>query len=190
MTIQIYFGGIIWTISSATRIWDLASVQMNRKTHILKYKKNNWGMQSKMVFKICEGIWCSSFYVKEFDVIVHKKNISLYMYNHIKFLPFCTPHHYRTWWLRWELGKVTRSYWNDRLINLRIYFNHIATSYVTPRTYLFTFIYVTPVHFSITFEHYLLYSNISCLRDKCLWISLTEIWCALHWGEWTWGGTT
>ena len=29
-------------------------------------------MQSKIVFKICEGILCSSFYVKEFDVIVHK----------------------------------------------------------------------------------------------------------------------
>ena len=29
-------------------------------------------MQSKTVFKICEGIWCSSFYVKEFGVIVHK----------------------------------------------------------------------------------------------------------------------
>ena len=25
-----------------------------------------------MVFKICEGIPCSSFYVKELDVIVHK----------------------------------------------------------------------------------------------------------------------
>ena len=33
----------------------------------------NWGMQSKMVFKICDGISCSSFYVKEFDTIVHKK---------------------------------------------------------------------------------------------------------------------
>ena len=30
-------------------------------------------MQSKMVFKICEEISCSSFYVKEFDVIVHNK---------------------------------------------------------------------------------------------------------------------
>ena len=29
-------------------------------------------MQSKMVFKIGEGMWCSSFYVKEFDVIVHE----------------------------------------------------------------------------------------------------------------------
>ena len=35
--------------------------------------KNNRGTQSKTVFKICEGIWCSSFYVNEFDVIVHEK---------------------------------------------------------------------------------------------------------------------
>ena len=60
-----------------------------------------------MVFKIGEGISCSSFSVKELDVIVHKK-ISLY--NHIKFSPFCTPHQYQTWWLRWELGILTRPY--------------------------------------------------------------------------------
>ena len=28
----------------------------------------------------------------------------------LKFWPFCTPPHKRTWWLSWELGKVTRSY--------------------------------------------------------------------------------
>ena len=33
------------------------------------------------------------------------------LYNHVKFWLFCTPPHYRTWWLRWELGIVTRSYW-------------------------------------------------------------------------------
>ena len=32
------------------------------------------------------------------------------LYNTIKFWPFCTPPHKRTWWLRWELGIVTRSY--------------------------------------------------------------------------------
>ena len=37
-----------------------------------------------MVFKICEGISCSSFFVKEFDVIVYKKAFSLY--NLIKIL--------------------------------------------------------------------------------------------------------
>ena len=35
-------------------------------------------MQSKMVFNIYEGMSCSSFYVMEFDVIVHRKSISLY----------------------------------------------------------------------------------------------------------------
>ena len=45
-------------------------------------------MQSKMVFKICEGTLCS-FYVEEFDVIVHKKLFSLY--NPIKFLPILYP---------------------------------------------------------------------------------------------------
>ena len=41
-------------------------------------------MQSKMVFKIWKEISCSSFHVKEFDVIVHKKVFSLY--SPIKFL--------------------------------------------------------------------------------------------------------
>ena len=40
-------------------------------------------MQSKTVFRICEGISCS-FYVKEFDAIVHKK--VFFLYNPIKFL--------------------------------------------------------------------------------------------------------
>ena len=31
-----------------------------------------------MVFKICEGMLCSSFSIKELDVIVHK-NIFLYL---------------------------------------------------------------------------------------------------------------
>ena len=33
------------------------------------------------------------------------------LYNYVKFWLFCTPPHKRTWWLRWELGIVTRSYW-------------------------------------------------------------------------------
>ena len=37
-----------------------------------------------MVFKICEGISCSSFYVKEFDVIDHKTYF--FLYNHIEVL--------------------------------------------------------------------------------------------------------
>ena len=38
---------------------------------------------TKMVFKICEGISCSSFSVKELDVIVHKK-----YFPYITMLPF------------------------------------------------------------------------------------------------------
>ena len=53
--------------------FDQTNIQM-WKTHIGVWK-NNWGKQSKMVFKICEGILCSSFCVKKFDVIVHKKYI-------------------------------------------------------------------------------------------------------------------
>ena len=41
-----------------------------------------------MVFKICVAISCSSFYVKEFDVIVHK---SIFLYNPIKFLAILYP---------------------------------------------------------------------------------------------------
>ena len=46
-------------------------------------------MQSKMVFKFCDGILCSSFYVKEFDVIVHKKFFPCYF--PIKFLAILYP---------------------------------------------------------------------------------------------------
>ena len=46
-------------------------------------------MQSKMVFKICERIPCSSFCVKEFDVIVHEKYFSLY--HPVKFLAILYP---------------------------------------------------------------------------------------------------
>ena len=35
--------------------------------------KKNETCNPKMVFKMCEGISCSSFSVKELDVIVHKK---------------------------------------------------------------------------------------------------------------------
>ena len=42
-----------------------------------------------MVFKICEGMSCSSFNVEEFDIIVHKKVFSLY--SPIKFLAILYP---------------------------------------------------------------------------------------------------
>ena len=43
------------------------------KNHTYWGLKNNWGVQSKNGLKICEGILCSSFSVKELVVIVHKK---------------------------------------------------------------------------------------------------------------------
>ena len=72
-----------WLCQLTTRDWEIANIQMYQKPHILG-SKNNWGMQSKMVFKICEGISCSSIYVKEFDVIVYK-NV-FFLYNVIIFL--------------------------------------------------------------------------------------------------------
>ena len=46
-------------------------MQMNRKPHKLEFTKITEARNPKWS-KICEGIWCSSLYVKEFDVIVHK----------------------------------------------------------------------------------------------------------------------
>ena len=59
-----------------------------------------------MVIKFCEGIPCSSFYVKELYIVCHFPCIAL-----LNFWPFCTPTHKRTWWLRWGLGIVSRSYY-------------------------------------------------------------------------------
>ena len=75
MTIQICSRGMIHTIISAN--WPLEFgirlIYKCERSHTYWGLKNNWGMQSKMCFKTCEGIACSWFYVKEFDVIVHKK---------------------------------------------------------------------------------------------------------------------
>ena len=62
-----------------------------------------------MVFKICEGILCSSFSVTELDVTVHNNHFPCKTL--LIFWPICIPHHQWTWWLRWELGIVTRSYY-------------------------------------------------------------------------------
>ena len=64
-------------------------------------------MQSKMFFKMCEGIPCSSSMLRNL-ILLFIKNISLY--NPIKFLAMLFPNHWRAWWLRRELGIVTRSY--------------------------------------------------------------------------------
>ena len=65
-------------------------------------------MQSKMVFKICDGT-SSLFYAEEFNVIVHERYFPCITLLH--FWPFCIPNYQRTWWLGWELGIVTRSYY-------------------------------------------------------------------------------
>ena len=101
---------MIRTISSAN--WSLefgikATYKCTRN-HTYWGLKTNWVTQSKMDFKICEGILCTSLYVNEFDVLVHNKCFSWITLR--KFLPCCIPNHLQTWWLRWELGIVTRSY--------------------------------------------------------------------------------
>ena len=65
-------------------------------------------MQSKMVFKICDGT-SSLFYAEEFNVIVHERYFPCITL--LQFWPFCIPNYQRTWWLGWELGIVTRSYY-------------------------------------------------------------------------------
>ena len=106
---------------------------MWREHHLLGSKQITEACNSKWSLTLV-GTSCSSFYVKEFDAIVHKTYF-LYMNNPISKTanmsrrtcvvvkqmqsnpilsnawPFCTPNHLPTWWLRWELGIVTRSYY-------------------------------------------------------------------------------
>ena len=86
-----YSNVIIQTISLTTRVWELANIQMYQKPHILGSKNITRGVQSKIVSKICEGIYCSSFHVKEFDAGVHKKYFPCITL--LNFWPFCTPNH-------------------------------------------------------------------------------------------------
>ena len=69
----------MWTISFTKWPLEMGAIQCTdaQETTHIAVQKNNWGTQSKAVFKICEGIWCSSFYVKEFDVIVRVWNFEL-----------------------------------------------------------------------------------------------------------------
>ena len=70
-------------------VWELDNTQMYQKPHILG-SKNNWGLQFKMVYEICEEI-CFSFYAKEFNVIVHETSfLCISLFN---FRPFCTQNH-------------------------------------------------------------------------------------------------
>ena len=58
-----------------SRIQDHRALQCTGN-HTYLGLKNNRGMQSKMVLMMSEGISCSSFSVKELDVIVQKKYFS------------------------------------------------------------------------------------------------------------------
>ena len=90
MTIEIYSGGMIKTISSSTwppkfGSWPTPRCEGN---HTYWCLKNNWCMQSKMVFKICEGI-CVFHSMMRNLISVFIQVFSLY--NPIKFLPSLHP---------------------------------------------------------------------------------------------------
>ena len=72
----------IWHSALTSERYSSANCQLEfgiKPTYKCTRNHTYWGLKiteacnPKMVFKICEGISCSSFYVKEFDVIVHKK---------------------------------------------------------------------------------------------------------------------
>ena len=60
-----------------TRDYDQPTCKWTRNHTFWGLKIISWGMHSKSVFKVWQVIPCSSFYVKEFDVIVPKNNIFL-----------------------------------------------------------------------------------------------------------------
>ena len=96
-----------------TRVWEGFWIRGRFRCtgyHIYWGLKNNRDMQSKNGEKICGGIVCSSFSVKE---LCHYSWELFSLYNDIKFWPVCTPHHWRTWWLRRDLGIVTRSCYSN-----------------------------------------------------------------------------
>ena len=70
-------------------------------------------MQFKMVNNFCEWISCSSFYVKEFDVIVHKKYFSLY--NPIRFLAIVYPKSLANWVIKVGTGYSPQNLLYDKV---------------------------------------------------------------------------
>ena len=70
--------GRVSTCKKNCKTIDLRGAQVNEleTTHIWVWKITDT-CNPKMIFKMCEGISCSSFSVKELDVIVHRKNIFL-----------------------------------------------------------------------------------------------------------------
>ena len=58
------------------------------------------------------------FLLRNYMSLFIKKIFSLF--KTITFWSFCTPHHWRTWWLRWKLGIATRSYWRKYLAHKHV----------------------------------------------------------------------
>ena len=64
-----------------------------------------------MQSKICEGIPCSSFYVKEFGVVVHKKYFACIIL--LIFLAILYNKSLANLVVEGEISIITRSYWNS-----------------------------------------------------------------------------
>ena len=92
---------------STTRVWEVASVLINRKPHTLESKKITEARNPKWSSKFVRGHGVLHSMLRNL-MSLFIKIISLY--SPIYFLLFCTQHHQRTWRLRWERGMVTRSY--------------------------------------------------------------------------------
>ena len=65
---------------SSSKVVGLGLADLWELPTLIGVYKNNWGTQFKTVFQTCEGIWCSSVFVKEFDVIGHKNYITLLIF--------------------------------------------------------------------------------------------------------------
>ena len=91
------------------------------------------------------------------------------LYNTIHFLPFCTPHHQRTWWFRWELCIITRSYWQ------------LTTSV---STYTVSRLSVTPVHSSLFTRHYKPIKGLTTKSSHINGVSPSRLMCPWWQEKW------
>ena len=74
-----------------TRVWGSEEPTNVLDTTHIGVQKITEACNPKMGFKICEGILCFSFSVKELDVIVNKKYFPCMTL--LNFWPFCNPHY-------------------------------------------------------------------------------------------------
>ena len=74
--------------------------------------KNNWGMQSKNGLQNCEGRSCSSFSVKELDVIVREHYFPCTRHSHQMLLIPPSQHSHVTYWLKTGSNAENVVYWN------------------------------------------------------------------------------